>query len=156
MQTLHFYGHVLPIGLILSFPDAEPITWASEDGTLVKSYMVTCKLSVIEVASFVSLIENDAHIDRIRNRALDLARARIESYAFRVGQGIGMSLDHMIDQNGKKHLLIGHIPRLEETIECRVTEEEIYRLLAADQSLLMAFNDLISGITFPFYAHVNC
>jgi len=155
MQTLHFYGHVLPTGLVLSF-ETEPITWADSEETLVESYLVRCKLSAIEVTCCVTSIENDAHIDRIRNRALDLARARVESWAFLVGQGVGISLDCMVDENGKKHVLIGHIPGLEETVKCEVAEEEIYRLLASDQSLLMAFNDLISGITFPYYAHVNC
>jgi hypothetical protein len=140
---------------MLSF-ESEPITWADNEGNLVESYLVTCKLSAIEVTCCVSSIENDAHIDRIRNRALDLARARVESWAFLVGKGVGISLDYMVDENGKKHVLIGHIPGLVETVKCGVTEEEIYRLLSADQSLLMALNDLISGITFPYYAHVNC
>jgi len=154
-MIFHFHGTVLPIGYTLTVPPSEPIVWQIIGSDDTESYDIEIIDSAVHVTCDISNFK-DTDISFVRNKAFNLARARVEIVAFRLGLGLGISLDRLVDENGIETILLPKQDGVEDMFHPEFKEEVIFLFLASDESILMAFNDLVSSLNFPYYAHVNC
>jgi hypothetical protein len=158
MPTFRFGGRVLPLHGELTLPIAS-FHWEDNSG-LTSDTTVSIIKSEIEILSETSRGEMVIDQKQIFIRAHDSARAMVDSYSFVTGNGLTVFLSKVILADGKELLIDSNVPELARLVTAFDLDPsrfpELLTMVLSDSTLLMAMHDLISSITLPHSAVVNC
>jgi hypothetical protein len=125
-------------------------------------FRVTIDNSAVKVECEIEKYE-PGYLGELHRRALDLARASANLAAFAGGLGMIVTLDTLIDPEGRPSALIFTAPALPPLCTAFGLGPDkggdfdvVFRMVLAEAPLFMALNDLIATITLPHCSLVNC
>jgi hypothetical protein len=150
MPKLQLIGRAWPELLKTDVP-AKDINWKDLDGFDANFKLrIAGSLINIECEPFNTYSDN---LTLIVMRALDLARAAVNLAEFAIGQGLSVTLDFAIGENGNSSYLIAGNPSLASLC----TSYKLTDVSAMmDITLGRALNDLILAISTPHVSPINC
>ena len=164
MPIVHFKGKVLPYeptAYHVTVKDLPQVTW--HDTYTGQDLKITTRIneSIIDIEFDVEKFDVK-DTSSLLMRAWDLARAAVDLYSFKVGWGLSVVIDTLVQPDGSTNTIM---PKMETlaTYSTAIADDPTvnnfdicYRLLLAEPALFMALNDLIVSITLPHHASVNC
>jgi len=169
MPVVHFKGRVIPEFSEINVRGLPPIAFTEPptDGLPNGLHIVTTitiENSEIDLECDVKEYEPRL-MGWIHNRVIGLARAIVDLYGFTLGVSLLVVLDKFVDENRseKKLLILNH--SLQEC--CTLTSFEpgekkylhpnrALEMVLGDGGLFLGLRDLISAITYPNIAAINC
>lgn len=158
MQSIHFLGRVLPPSARVTVSFTPSIKWEESDIDLVMEFTCRIENSNIDVECRVDEYRPD-HFDEFYRRALDICRAQVDLVAFKMGWGLTVVLEKFINSNGIVSQIIQKDDRLAPLCTAFSLDhgfDELCVKVIQSVPLFMALRDLISAITLPHVAPVDC
>lgn len=165
MATIHFTGRVLPSVLKITLQDVPQVRWQATDIGLDMTFTISITDSIVDIECEANRF-NQSDVLPLYMRALDLARASVDLVAFAGGYGATVFLDTIITPEGSSSAIFPESPEVRGlctafTINSQAGNQDsrlgdVFRIVFSEPALFMALNDLISGITLPHHAPVNC
>jgi len=162
MPKVQFLGRVLPSAVVVSIQGMPTVNWESPDIGLKMSFTIRIDNSSIRVERDVTrFVASDAV--HLYMRGFDLARAAVDLASFSTGNGFSVVLDTFINPDGVQSPIVARDESLSALCTAFSTDparqkdfNEVLRIVITEPPLFMVLNDLITAITFPRYAAVNC
>lgn len=156
MTIVHFRGRLLPSEPKLSIEGLPPVRWDEPSFDLPTTFTIRIVQSAVDIECDVNRYqEND--LAPLLTRALDLARAAVDTYCFSTGVGLTVFLDLFIKPDGTESNIFNKNPHVAELCTSfDIDFGTVWNLLIREPPLFMAMNDLIVSITLPHHAAVNC
>lgn len=157
METITFYGTVLPEAKNLTFDFAPTVEWDVEELGLRCCFTVTIKGSKVTAACQTSRFRHE-DLPHYLVRVNDIARGLVDLYSFATGTGLSVNLDRYKSNDGIDRIILPQDNRLAQICTAYTTANliDVARLALCDPAIFMALNDLIIAITLPHHAVVNC
>lgn len=158
MPTIQFVGRVLPRGLECSLSGIPEIEWYDSERDTRATFSITVKSSRVTASCRFQEGEEPPFIAAYM-RALDLAKAAVDTAAFMTGSGLTVVLEDWINAQGVRSEIQFVEPQLAAlaTVFQRPNGlDEVLRVVLADHPTFHALNDLILAITVPHHSPVNC
>lgn len=158
MKLLQFSGRVIPECVQVSVSSSPTVNWAvPETGSLME---FNCKVeqSRVEIECKIEGYKAD-HLADVYRRALDIARAQVNLIGFKMGWGLTVVIDSYVDINGEKKALLfhdGRLPAYASAFDLSNGFDEILSRVIQQPLLMMALQELISSISLPHVAPIDC
>lgn len=167
VPTIHFLGQVYPLAFKISIGATVNVTWPILEIGLNAKLIPNIKDGAIDI---------ECQLDReyrpsddlvpLYMRALDLSRASVNIAAFAAGFGPTVLLHTLVQPNGDRSELASmdaSLPPLCTAFAINSGDQlknaefdTVLGLVLAEPAFFMALNDLITSITLPHEAAINC
>jgi hypothetical protein len=157
MPTFRFTGRVVPIQPPIEIGPLLPFVWEHIETGEREEYEVSFIGADVVVNVTINSEVKDEKISAYRNTSLEVARTALNIVCFQHGLGLLLYLDRYMPPDGKEELLVPGDPRLQSLVSLgNINIPVMSSLLAADPQLSRPLNDLITAITWPLAAPINC
>jgi len=159
-------GRVLPPVIRVTVNHLPAVRWTEASINLVMNFTIRINDSIVDVECDLNDFQPGADISHPFTRALDLARAVIDSYGFGKGYGLTVYLDKVINPDGteshifpKMEHLAGYFTAFDIDSMGNTGPDSfdaMLRTVISEPALFMALNDLLVSITIPHHGPVSC
>jgi hypothetical protein len=158
MPKTQFLGRVIPPCLACTLSGIPEVNWLDSERGTKATFSITIENSHVTVS--VCFLDGEeppfifAYI-----KALDLAKAAVDTTAFMTGHGLTVILENWVDSKGVTAEILLTDPQLSSlaTVFTRPNGlNEVIQLVMTDPPLFHALNDLILSITVPHHSATNC
>jgi hypothetical protein len=160
MQTIHFYGRILPshIHTSTSLPE---VKWKWEEEDVDLTFRTKTENATVEVECDIDLYKEE-YLSELFKRATDMARLAVNLAAFTSGYGLTVTLETMLAPAGIRVL------HRQETVSPSSTTAfgatgmdpqetgKVFALMIQEPSAFIALDDLIKAVTSTHTALADC
>jgi len=164
MATFKFTGRVLPSSSNMTLKGSISTRWEDPSLGLAMDASLSIANSVVEVLCESNLFGTENHDGHVHFRASDMARAVVNSFAYAKGLGLSVVLESVTKPDGVKYNIQDQRPDLAALVTAfrsgpehgSVDLADMLQIVFSDPMIFVSLNDLVSSITLPQYAPVNC
>jgi hypothetical protein len=165
MPKIRFDGHVFPRVIQVSVKDNPTINWFDDERKQNISLKIVIQNSSVSVECEVEKYEEAVDVARLYLRALDLARATVDLFAFSSGRGLTVLFETITQPSGVTIPLCPTEPSVAAL--CKSFQmnpppgspnefDRILRIVSTDWRIAHALRWLIEAITLPHESTANC
>jgi hypothetical protein len=163
MPKTQFLGRVFPTAPDVWHRSGSKIRWQVSDTGITADFEVKIEHSIVTVECECQNDLTTELTEALFIRAFDLARATVDMISFSTGRGLIVMLEKIVRPTGEESEICPEDLTLGPLCTAFGTEPEkqaeflmVYKIVLEQPAIFMALNDLITAISYPHYAPVNC
>jgi hypothetical protein len=174
MGTFIYTGKVLPTSANFTMTGSLTTHWEAAgidpdpSIKLVMDTALTITSAVVEVHCESNLFGTENYDGHVQFRVVDAVRAVVDSYAYSRGLGLSVILETVVKPDGIKYNIEDKRPDLTVLVTAFGSSSRdgikagiidltgVLQIIFSDPLVRVALNDLVSSLTLPQYATINC
>jgi hypothetical protein len=157
-MKIQFLGNILPTAKQITIGGLQKVDWKAPDLGLDMTFEVTIHASRVAVTCETNKWVKADHLVPIYMRALDIARAAVDVFAFSEGIGLTLMFTDLVEPDGQTSQLWPEQPDLvalatsvknssPSTISAENNFDKVIRLVIQNVSVFRALRELIDAIS---------
>jgi len=162
MPTITFIGRVLPACYQISL-SSKTLDWKWGEENLTLQFDCRADKSIVTVTCTLDRYRPE-YLEEIHRRAFDLVRSAVNLAAFATGVGYSVIFESVIDTSGQTKIFAPQdlsLARLCTSFSLnpqpgKTSISEMWDLVLSNVAIFQALEDLITSITLPHHAPVDC